>query len=73
MALAERVKPKKKEAKIIVEYHPRGNLDKALRWLKNKTFHGWRTQVIFETDVHEHPVGGKVYGTDIRNETRHGG
>jgi hypothetical protein len=65
--LVERRKRRIKEAKTIVEYHPRGRVDRALRVLKNKALYGWRTTVLFETDQHEHPEGGRVYGTDVRN------
>ena len=51
----------------IVEYHPAGRVDRIKRLLANKWKYGLRTQVVFETDPHEHPVHGKVYGTDVRN------
>lgn len=68
----KRDKPKKK-TKFIVEYHPRNRFDQAWRSLRNKVFHGWRTQTIFETDPHEVPQGGSIRGTSIKNGTVLGG
>lgn len=68
----KRGKPKKK-TKFIVEYHPRNGFDKAWRSLRNKVFHGWRTQTMFETDPLETPHGGRVRNTSIRNGTPLGG
>jgi len=65
--LIEWGKRRKKEAKFIVEYHPRSNIDRAWRVLKNKALHGWSTRVIFEESPYEHPEGGRVQNTDVRN------
>ncbi len=60
-------------AQTILEYHPTGKFDKLKRIVKNKLTYGLRTHVLFEESPDEHPEGGNVYGTSIRNGTRIGG
>lgn len=65
---AERLKKQRRhKPDLIVEYHPTGRVDRIKRWVVNKWKYGIRTSVVFETDLHEHPVHGRVYGTDVRN------
>lgn len=68
----QQLKDRRRKAPFIVEYHPKGRLDKIRRTLSNKWTYGLFTRVHFEEDPHEHPEHGRIYGTSVRNGTPFG-